>query len=312
MIYCSVNGQISQALKERNIRFVPIKNLSVKEVKKVLQRERPDIIHAHDMKASFVCSLAKNTQQRLISHIHNNGFDNRGITMKSIAYLLPAKKAEHIFYVSNSCYSGYKFSNWFKKKSSILRNIIDLDTLRKKVSDDTNKYNYDIAFVGRLTYPKNPQRLIGILSKVIEQIPNCKVAIVGTGELEQECKDMVTKLSLKNIEFLGFMQNPLKVLHDSKVMLMTSRWEGTPMCALEALALGVPIVATPTDGLKDIVKNDYDGYINGEDKELVKSLINIITNKELRERLSQNCINVSKEINDKEKYKQELVKVYKV
>ena len=41
------------------------------------------------------------------------------------------------------------------------------------------------------------------------------------------------------------------MLHDSKVMLMTSLWEGTPMCAVEAMALGVPIVTTPTDGLCD-------------------------------------------------------------
>ena len=50
------------------------------------------------------------------------------------------------------------------------------------------------------------------------------------------------------------MSNPLRLLECSKVMIMTSKYEGLPMTVLEAMALGVPLVSTPVDGLKDIIR----------------------------------------------------------
>lgn len=44
------------------------------------------------------------------------------------------------------------------------------------------------------------------------------------------------------------------------MMIMTSLWEGTPMCALEALAMGIPIVSTPVDGLCDLIENGKNGF----------------------------------------------------
>ena len=58
MFYCSPDGKIREALKERNVRFAPMKEWSLSEVKRIIREEKPDIIHAHDMKASFFCSAA--------------------------------------------------------------------------------------------------------------------------------------------------------------------------------------------------------------------------------------------------------------
>ena len=72
-------------------------------------------------------------------------------------------------------------------------------------------------------------------------------AVIGTGELEEVTKTLSHNKGLdNNLHFLGFMSNAYGILEHSKLMIMTSRWEGTPMCALEAMALGVPIVSTPS------------------------------------------------------------------
>ena len=310
MVYCSRDGQIREALMEQNICFVPIEDLTVKNVKNVIKEQKPDVIHAHDMRASFIAALACGSIP-LISHIHNNAFASRGLSIKSIAYLIAAGKAKHIFWVSQSAYEGYFFKEIFQKKSSVLCNILNVQEVYQKMHMDSNEYEYDVVFVGRLTYQKNPQRLMQVLAKVVAKMPQVKVGIVGTGELESEIKSLGNELEIeKNVSFLGFQSNPLKILHNAKVMVMTSRWEGTPMCALEAMALGVPIVSTPTDGLKELVINGQNGFLSDDDSELCAGIVNIIDDTELHKVFSENTIRISQEINNVENYKRCLETYY--
>lgn len=310
MIYCSPDGKIREALEEREIKFVSIKKLTIKEIKRIIKEYKPDVIHAHDMRASFIsaCSCGK---IRLISHIHNNAFDSRGVSVKSVAYLLAGVKAKRIFWVSKSSYEGYIFHKLFAKKSDVLYNIINVETVYKKMFSDNTVYHFDVVYLGRLQYPKNPERLLNVFSKVIEKNPNIKMAIVGTGDLESELKIICKDLNLQdNVYFLGFQSNPLKILHDAKVMVMTSRYEGTPMVALEALALGVPIVSTPVDGLKDLIQNDTNGYISDNDLELANKILDICSSEKLRDRLSQNAVEGSKKYNDIQFYIEKIKKYY--
>lgn len=310
MVYCSSDGQIRDALNERGIRFVPLRSFSVEEIKKVLKQEKPDLIHAHDMRASFYAARACG-KTPLISHIHNNAFNSRGVSPKSVAYLWAAKKAKHIFWVSQSSYEGYAFHKFFSKKSSVLYNIIDIDALYDKMNRDSNDYDYDVIYVGRLTYQKNPERLLGVIKLVVEKIPSVKIGIVGTGDLENQTKALAEQYRLMdNVHFLGFQSNPLKMLHDSKVMIMTSRWEGTPMCALESLALGTPIVSTPTDGLCELIKNGVNGFISDEDADIAQCICELVSNKQECARVSDAARENAKKQNLKQPYKDMVAAVY--
>lgn len=311
MVYCSRDGQISEALNERNISFAPIKELSVKEVKRVIKEQKPDIIHAHDMRAGFVAACACG-KIPLVSHIHNNNFNSRGLSVKSIAYYFAAHKARHIFWVSQSSFDGYAFHKFLKNKSTVLYNIIDVNALYEKMKLDGSSYNYDVVYVGRLTPPKNPQRLMNVFRLLKEKKPDVKMAVVGTGELETETKALAKEYDLlNNVSFLGFMPNPLKLLCDSKVMIMTSRWEGTPMCALEAMALGVPIVSTPVDGLKDLVTDGKNGFLSDDDEDLASQISRIIKDPALHDRYSDYIKTQAVEINNIERYKKTIINVYR-
>ncbi|MBQ8797847.1 MAG: glycosyltransferase [Oscillospiraceae bacterium] len=310
MVYCSADGQIREALQERGIRFVPMQKLCTKEVRRVLKQEKPDIVHAHDMGASFYAALVCG-KTKLISHIHNNAFDSRGISLKSIAYLSAAWKARQIFWVSRSAFEGYKFRKWFERKSSVLYNIINIDALYQRMQQDEKEYPYAVVFLGRLTYPKNPQRMIRVLAKVVEQKPDVKIAVIGQGELGEETKALCSKLKLdSNVSFLGFQSNPLKILHDAKVMLMTSRWEGLPMCVLESLALGVPIVSTPTDGVKERLEEGKSGFLSDDDDVLARRILQVLSDASLQTQMSAYAKEKSLEINDTEIYCNCLVEAY--
>ena len=312
MVYCSPDSQIvRQMLAEQGVTFLPIETMSTGNLKQVIQEQKPDLIHAHDMRASFFSALCCG-KIPLVSHIHNNAYDARGLSPKTIAYLLAGFKAKHILWVSNSSYEGYAFHKLFAKKSSVLYNIIDTDQIFAKKAQDENTYDYDMIYVGRLTFQKDPQRLMRLCARLKERKPDLKVAIVGTGELEVEVKELCRELNLQeNVQFLGFQSNPIKMVHDTKAMILTSRWEGTPMCALEAMALGTPVVSTPSDGMKDLIDDGINGYLTDDDEVMAEKLLKIMTNDAHRKMLSENAKEKFARINDAPKYQQAIAACYR-
>ncbi len=312
MVYCSPDSEIvRRMLRDQGITFLPLSSLTPRELGRVIREQKPDLIHAHDMRAGFVSTLCCG-KIPMVSHIHNNAFDARGLSPKSIAYLLAGWKARHILWVSNSAYEGYIFHKLFAGKSSVLYNIIDARAVREKRAADENTYDFDMIYVGRLTYEKNPKRLLRLCARLKERKPDLKVAIVGTGELEKELKILCAELRLQeNVQFLGFQPNPMKMVACSKAMILTSLWEGTPMCALEAMALGTPVVSTPSDGMKDLIDNGLNGYLAETDEELAECLLKIFTDAGHRAFLSENTVKKFERINDAEGYRQAIAACYR-
>ena len=309
-VYVSPDGPIREALAERNVSFAPVARMCVGELKRVIKEQKPNVIHAHDMKASVVSAFACGNT-KLVLHLHNNDFANRRLSFKSISYLLPAYKCSHIYYVSESSYFGYLFHTWFRSKSSVLYNIIDLDALREKASKDNEEYGYDVIYIGRLTYQKNPSRLLRVFRKLVDNTPNIRIGMVGTGELDNQVRQEWTYLNLQdNVDLLGFRSNPLKMLGSSKVMLLTSRWEGTPMCALEAMALGTPIVTTPVDGMMALIHDGKTGFMSDDDDVLAEKVNMIVSDEKLRKSMSDACVADAMARNNADEYVEKLWEVY--
>lgn len=312
MVYCSPESDIvRQMLSEQDVTYLPMETMSTRELSRVIAEQKPDLIHAHDMRASFFSALCCG-KIPLVSHIHNNAYDARGLSAKTVAYLLAGFRAKHILWVSTSSYEGYAFHKLFAKKSSVLYNIIDTEQIFEKKARDENTYDYDMIYVGRLTFQKDPQRLMRLCARLKERKPDLKVAIVGTGELEAEVKTLCEELGIQNnVQFLGFQSNPIKMIHDSKAMILTSRWEGTPMCALEAMALGTPVVSTPSDGMTDLLDDGVNGYLTDDDAQMAERLLKIMKEPDHRAYLGENARKKFANINDAPKYKQAISDCYK-
>lgn len=156
MAYCSLEcGEVWEILDGMGIRHYGVEELTPATLSRVIREYQPDVIHAHDMRTSFVAALCCG-KIPLISHIHNNAYDARGLSAKSIAYLLAGFRAKHIFWVSNSAYEGYVFHKLFAQKSSVLYNIIDAKRIFAMRDGDENTYDFDMIYLGRLTYQKDP------------------------------------------------------------------------------------------------------------------------------------------------------------
>ena len=310
MAYCSPDGPIAQTLKEKGIAFYPLRKLCKKELNRVICQFKPDVIHSHDMKASFISAISKKGIKK-VSHIHNSDFSARKISIKSLVYNYSCKRFSKIIWVSDSCFDTYRFKQKVKDKSIILQNVIDVNDLYEKVNADQNQYEYDIVYVGRFANPKNPLRFVDVIEKVIKVIPNVKVAMIGDGELLEQTKlHAESKKLLNNIKFLGFRSNPYKMLSQAKVLVMTSDREGLPMIAVEAMALEVPIVSTPTDGLCDLIKNGKNGYLSNEDDALAHLIEKILQDEALQKSLKSNCRACAINNLDMDKYRKELFEIY--
>lgn len=312
VLYCSPDGPIREALADRDVTFVPMKAASLSEFRRAIGEVKPDIVHAHDMRASFLASFICG-KASLISHIHNNSFASRKLTLKALLYCCAVAKANHIFWVSDSAYQSFYFRRLSDSKSSVLHNIIDPDRICEKAIQAENNTAYDVVFVGRMSYPKNPQRLVTVLEQVVRTRKNTTAAIIGSGEMDEEIQALIKAKGLdSNVHFIGFMNNPYGIIQNAKVMIMTSRWEGTPMCALEAMALGVPIVSTPTDGLSEIIEHGSNGYLSDEDEQLAEHIVELLDNHQLHKRMSMEQRQRSAILNDVSSYRERLLNQYKI
>jgi len=310
MAYCSPEGPVRQALEERNVPFVPLQKATVLEIKRAIATYQPTTIHAHDMRASFLVALACG-RIPYVSHIHNNGLDSRKPTLKAILYRLAAIRARHIFWVSTAAAEGYCFKRGLKSKSSVLYNVIDMEQLREKAKQAEQQDRYDVVFLGRISPEKDPIRLVRILQKCHARVPDMRAALIGTGPMEEEVKEALRNSGLEtSVHCLGFMNNPYGILQKAKVMLMTSLWEGMPMCALEAMTLGVPIVSTPTDGLRELVDHGETGFLSDKDEQLVDNIVQMLQVPALQRQLSLETEKRIRMLMDLEDYKQTLLSVY--
>ena len=154
-------------------------------------------------------------------------------------------------------------------------------------------------------------RLLKVLELLSRLVPQLDARVIGSGELEEAVRSAWEASPAKeHIQLLGYQSNAYGLLKDTDLMLMTSLWEGTPMCALEAMALGVPIVSTPVDGMCQLVEPGKTGFLEETDEALARRCAEIIQDAALRQSLSQNAVARAEVLLDAESYKQALREAY--
>lgn len=304
-IYCSPNGAIKDMLLDKDINYYPLSKMSLSEIKKALKDIKPDIIHAHDYKASCIAALLS---KNVIAHIHGNKLFMRKKNIKSLIFKIISKRFKKIIFVSDSCFNDYIYKKSISNKSVILYNTVDKNEIINKSKEYKTK-KYDLIFIGRLVYEKNPEKLFEIIKRLSYQKDNLKVAIVGEGPLLDRIKYLTNTFCLNEvIDFYGYVSNPYPILNNSKILILTSIFEGTPMVCLEAQALNKPVVAPPIDGIKRIIKDGYNGHLCNTYDDFIKKIIQILNNYSIyTENVNRNFIN----INDEKGYLKSIKEIYK-
>lgn len=306
-VYVSLDGTIREYLEENNIEFEPVHKLTVSEIRRVIKKVNPDIVHAHDFTAGIICALS--TNKSIINHIHNNSPWIKHYCLKSFIYAFSCIKYKKILTVSDSVMDEYVFGKWFKNKTEVIGNPVDLDRIRRLAGESDIKY--DVAFLGRLSIQKNPYLFLDILAEVKKKNLNVKAVMIGDGELRDDVKRRIQDLNLQdNVTLIGFQKNPYKYLNQAKILLMPSSWEGYGLAAVEALALGKPVVCSNAGGLPGIV-NDSCGKICESVEEYAKVIISLLLDERTYKIYADSARKRADEVGCMKEYVAKILDVYK-
>jgi glycosyltransferase involved in cell wall biosynthesis len=259
----------------------------------LIKSEGIDVIHIH--RSSFywffaLCGFLKS--KRIVRTVHNV-FKNRKITwFKAYIERLIARKFFKVKFqtISESVYINeltyYKnpstcVNNWFDG-SRFFPSIIQNEKLqlRKKIGIDNNAFV--IISTGGCSIVKNHHDIIKAMAKLPAEI-SCIYLHLGCGLTEGEEKALAAELNVdNNILFLGNKINVRDFLIASDLFIMPSQYEGLGNAAIEAMACGLPSVLYNVPGLKDLIKDDNNGFLIEPDyNEMAKKIIFFKNNNEI-------------------------------
>lgn len=138
-----------------------------------------------------------------------------------------------------------------------------------------------MAVVATFKEQKGHRFMIEATSSVVEQFPKLHILFIGDGDLREELQAQTKALDLdKHIHFLGNRNDVPELLAASDYFVLPSLWEGLSMALVEAMASGLPIIATEVSGTHQVIIPNETGLLvpPGDSQLLGKAMIQILTN----------------------------------
>jgi len=121
---------------------------------------------------------------------------------------------------------------------------------------------FAVGTITRLLPSKGNQHFVEAIAHAAPRLPHARFFIVGEGELQPQLEAQARELGIADrVRFTGFERDVAAALSAFDLAVFPSLWEGTPLTAFEALAMGKPIVSTDADGLTDILTAGSDAVI---------------------------------------------------
>ncbi len=255
----------------------PLKDvLALLELYNFIKINKIQIVHTHSSKAGILGRLAaKFAKIKVIIHtVHGWSFhDYQGALIKRFYLFLESLCAgftAKIIVVSDfDKDKGLKNSVGREKQYSLIRYGINRNEFKNRDGRDQARRSLglsdtDLAIgtVACFKPQKSPLDFIRLAGAIKDNFPDAKFIMIGDGPLRNKLCALAGKLNLGNRLALAGWRNDIPlVLCALDIFVLTSLWEGLPIAVLEAMAAGVPVVATDTGGIKEAVLDDKTGYV---------------------------------------------------
>jgi glycosyltransferase involved in cell wall biosynthesis len=246
-------------------------------VQKAITDIDPDIIHSHfGPNGIRMNDILKKYNLNIPHLVSFHGTDINSLPDVKRNYLKNVHelcKQENTYFTAPSQFLRNKMINRGipEEKITVVKNSFNTSFLS---AEKQKEFRYGdtlkLINVGRLESVKGQKYLIEAFSKLKGIYPNIHLTIIGKGKLESELKKVAKKYAVENeIDFLGNVSHQnipnLLVQHDIYIQpsIITNKnvEENSPISVLEALAVGMPVIASDIGGLKEIIKIEKNGFL---------------------------------------------------
>ena len=119
-----------------------------------------------------------------------------------------------------------------------------------------------ILSVTRLKFPKSPEILLNAIKTLVSQHPNLQCLIAGDGPDRDMLTHLIKTLNLEShVRILGPIENIQELLSIADIFVLSSHSEGLSISVLEAMAAGLPIVASDVGGMQELIDHNHTGFL---------------------------------------------------
>lgn len=339
-VHVATNGkeEIPYCNKKHIVRFErsPFKtnNLkAIKQLKKIIEKEKFDIIHCHTPMGSVVTRIAamkarEKYHTKVIYTAHGFHFFKGAPIINWLIYYpvekMLDKAMDCLITINEEDYNLAK--RRFKTKQIELVHGVGVDEtkfnitmteqekaeLRRSLGIEEN--DFVIIYPAELSKRKNQGMLIKAITKLKqEDYENIKVLLPGQDSLQGQYQKMAKELAVEDkIKFLGYRTDMPKLIKICNLAVSTAKQEGLPINIVEAMYCGLPCIATINRGHKELIERETNGFLVEIDDsyQLAERILELYKNEELRNAFIKNGKKKAK-VFMLDKVKNEMGKIYK-
>ena len=216
---------------------------SIKSVFKLLKESNINLVHTHGYKAGIIGRIScKLTNTPVVSTFHSGEKGNIKIRLYSWLDRITAHFSPCI------CVSE-QIKKSANLTADVIQNFVELPIKPFKTAAPATQ----IAFVGRLSFEKGPD----VFLRLAKQLPQYSFSIYGDGPMLDE----ISASASDNVELAGQVTSMIPHWPKINLLCITSREEGLPLVAIEALVRGIPVISFDIGGISSVVINDLSGWL---------------------------------------------------
>lgn len=235
----------------------------------VLRQWKPDLLHTHNYVLRYVLPSAAATGLPPVVHTIHNVADREverlGQWLHQLAFRRWARPVAIAEEVAASFQRVYHLD-----RPVLIPNGIDLrpyaearggrDEWRRREGFAPDELL--IACIARFYEQKNHKTLLEAFAAVKNDCPKARLLLAGDGHLREALERQVAELGLgRQVVFLGRRDDVARILGASDLFALASLWEGNPLSVMEAMAAGLPVVATTVGGIPELVETGRSGLL---------------------------------------------------
>jgi len=303
-------GSLMESAREKGI-SVTIEPALVREINplkdllatwrlvRFMRRGRFTIVHTHSSKAGILGRWAAWTAGTpiIIHTVHGWGHNDRQRPIVKWLFInlerLSLRITDRLTAPSPlNVEKGLKDNIGHESDYVVIREGIELDQFGhpEKTREETRSalgIPLDTPLVGtvtRLSPQKAPADFIKAAGTILEHEPQTRFVVVGDGPMRQEVQTLAENIGLKNaMTFTGLRRDVPDLMAAFDIFVLCSLWEGLPRVLPQAMATGLPIVATDIDGNSEAVKNGLNGILvpTNNSGAIAEAVLSLIQKKEM-------------------------------